>query len=216
MSEQRHRPPNPSEPIASFVSTLSFEEIPEDAVRLAERCFVDTVGVTLAGAQTGAGAAAAAIADPGETTVLGRDEAASMSDAALANGTAGHGLDFDDVSWGMDGHPSVALVAPALAVGERLDATGRELVTAFVAGFETECAIAAPISPSHYGRGWHPFSSRPSSLFATPGGRSVESADPRWRRRRGRVEIRSRDSVEPFGTEKNSGTAALGSDQANN
>jgi 2-methylcitrate dehydratase PrpD len=158
MSEQRHRPPNPSEPIATFVSTLSFEEIPEPAVRLAERCFADTAGVTLAGAQVGAGAAAAAIADPGETTVLGREETAAMTDAALANGTAGHGLDFDDVSWGMDGHPSVALVAPALAVGERLDATGRELLTAFVAGFETECAIAAPISPSHYERGWHPTS----------------------------------------------------------
>lgn len=156
MAERYRRRSDPTGEIASFVAELSFGDVPERVVRLAERCFVDTVGVTLAGAQAGAGRTAAAIAEPGETTLIGRDGTASLSSALLANGTAGHGLDFDDVSWGMDGHPSVTLVAPALAVGERTDATGRGLLTAFVAGFETECAIAAPISPGHYERGWHP------------------------------------------------------------
>jgi 2-methylcitrate dehydratase PrpD len=91
----------------------------------------------------------------GGTTLLGREGTAPRSAALLANGTAGHGLDYDDVSWGMDGHPSVTLVAPALAVGEAVDATGRELLTAFVAGFETECFLASAISPGHYERGWH-------------------------------------------------------------
>ncbi|WP_276259090.1 MmgE/PrpD family protein [Haloglomus litoreum] len=148
----------PSAALASFLTELQYAALPDRAVRLAERCFVDTVGVTLAGAQEGAGAAAHALAradGSGPATLLGREGTAPRSAALLANGTAGHGLDFDDVSWGMDGHPSVTLVAPALAVGETVDATGRELLTAFVAGFETECHLASAISPGHYERGWH-------------------------------------------------------------
>lgn len=148
----------PSAVLASFLTDLEYEAIPDRAVRLAERCFVDTVGVTLAGAGEGAGAAAHALAraeGTGETTLLGGEGTAPRSAALLANGTAGHGLDFDDVSWGMDGHPSVTLVPPALAVGEAVDATGEELLAAFVAGFETECYLASAISPAHYERGWH-------------------------------------------------------------
>lgn len=148
--------PTPSARLADFVSELMIDDIPAEAVREAERCFVDTVGVTLAGAAEGAGATAARIATTeGSTTVLGRNQTAPITDAVLVNGTAGHGLDFDDVCWGMDGHPSVTLVAPALAIGERIDATGQDLLAAFVAGFETECYLSGPISPGHYERGWH-------------------------------------------------------------
>ena len=165
------REPPDSAALGAFISELAFENVPDAAVRLAERCFVDTVGVTLAGAMEGAGATAAAIAEGGSTTLFGRKNTATLADAALVNGTAGHGLDFDDVSWGMDGHPSVTLVAPALTVGERVDATGRELLTAFVAGFETECALAAPISPGHYERGWHP-----TATFGTFGAAAVTAS----------------------------------------
>lgn len=166
---QRERPDSAA--LGTFVSELTFEDVPDDAVRLAERCFVDTVGVTLAGTVEGAGAATARIAEDGSTTLLGRDGAATLADGALVNGTAGHGLDFDDVSWGMDGHPSVTLVAPALAVGERVDASGSELLTAFVAGFETECALAAPITPGHYERGWHA-----TATFGTFGAAAVTAS----------------------------------------
>jgi 2-methylcitrate dehydratase PrpD len=47
------------------------------------------------------------------------------------------------------------MVAPLLAVGERERASGRELLTAYVVGFETQAYLAAPISPGHYERGWH-------------------------------------------------------------
>lgn len=165
------REPPVSAALGAFISDLTFEDVPDAAVRLAERCFIDTVGVTIAGATEGAGATVAAIAEEGSTTLLGRGDTATLADAALVNGTAGHGLDFDDVSWGMDGHPSVTLAAPALAVGERVDATGRELITAFIVGFETECALAAPISPGHYQRGWHP-----TATFGTFGAAAVTAS----------------------------------------
>jgi len=148
----------PSARLGQFVAGLSAASIPDRVRRLAERCFLDTVGVTLAGAGTGAGRQAIRFAEAGgegTTTIPGVASRVTEGAALLAMGTAGHGLDYDDVSWGMDGHPSVTLVAPALVVGEAQDATGEQLMTAFIAGFETECYLASAISPGHYERGWH-------------------------------------------------------------
>jgi 2-methylcitrate dehydratase PrpD len=144
--------------LATFVGSLSDEDVPEEGLRLAERAILDTVGVTLAGADAEAGAAAAAATsdERGATTVVGRDERLPLSDAVFANATAGHALDFDDVALAaMDGHPSVPMVAPLLAVGEREGASGRDLLTAFVAGFEAQHYLSSPITPGHYEGGWH-------------------------------------------------------------
>ena len=156
----QHAHEAPAAEIASFVSSLTYEDVPMDAVQIAERCFVDTVGVTLAGASEGAGETAAtamraAGEDDGPASILGRGTSAPATGAAFVNGTAGHGLDFDDVSDGVNGHPSVTLVAPCLAVGEAVGASGQAVLAAFVAGFETECYLTAPISPDHYAAGWH-------------------------------------------------------------
>lgn len=149
-----------SEELASFVADLSYEEVPDDARRLAERCFVDTVGVTYAGMTTGAGAIAGealgAVAGDGPVSLLGTGQQCSLLEGVFINGTASHGLDFDDVSDGVNGHPSVALVPPLLAVGEKLSASGADLLTGFVAGFEVECHIAQAVRPGHYEAGWHP------------------------------------------------------------
>jgi 2-methylcitrate dehydratase PrpD len=148
--------------LAAFVAGLEYESIPEDARRLAERCFVDTAGVSYAGMTTGAGEKAVEALQPvagdGPVSLLGTDEDISLLEGTFLNGTASHGLDFDDVSDGTNGHPSVTLVPPLLAVGEAEGASGEELLTGFVAGFETECYLAQPIRPGHYEAGWHPTS----------------------------------------------------------
>lgn len=146
-----------TETLGRFVSSLTVEDIPDEALRVAERAIVDTVGVTLAGAGDDATACATgATAGSGETTVLGRNERAALSDAVFINGTAGHALDFDDVALpAMDGHPSVPMVSPLLAVAERDGAKGRDVLTAYVAGFETQNYLSRPLSPGHYEGGWH-------------------------------------------------------------
>ncbi len=166
---------SPEQRIADFVATLTYTDLPSDAVATSERAFIDTVGVTLAGSRTDAGAATSQFAttlnqSTDGSTLIGRDHSASLSSAVLANGTAGHALDYDDLSWGMDGHPSVPLVAPILGVGELVDATGAEAITAYVAGFETMCFIADPISPTHYQLGWHP-----TATFGTFGATAAAS-----------------------------------------
>lgn len=153
------REPIPSADLAQFITNLSFADLDDGLVRRAERCFVDTVGVTLAGAVESSTRKARIVAgtrsDEGEATVVGIDVRAPLSVATFISGTAAHALDFDDVSWAMDGHPSAPLVIPILGTAEVSDVTGEEALTAYVAGFETECYLAAPVSPSHYERGWH-------------------------------------------------------------
>lgn len=151
---------SPETKLGSFVATLQYDDIPDDVVQTVLRAFTDTAGVILAGSAEGAGAVAfenagldPATASPPER--FGVDGVGSPAETALRVGTASHALDYDDLSWGMDGHPSVVLVPPLLAVAPEVSPTGRDLVTAYVAGFEVACAVAQPISPDHYEAGWH-------------------------------------------------------------
>ncbi|WP_136602794.1 MmgE/PrpD family protein [Salinigranum halophilum] len=163
----------PSLELAQFVSSLSYEDLPPDAVHLAERCFVDTVGVGIAGATAAAGEVAAetiaAAYGSGPASLFGRTGSAPVAEAAFVNGTAAHALDYDDVSNGMDGHPSTTMVGPIIAAAEAYDATGRELLTAYVAGFETQCYIARPNLRDRTGVGLHPVGWHPTAIFGTFG-----------------------------------------------
>lgn len=157
MGTQSTRKPVASE-LAEFVSNLTTEAVPREGIQLAERIFVDTTGVTLAGAISEAAEAAAGTVVPDDSSgvrLLGRDTDASVTNAAFVNGTAAHALDFDDVSSGMQGHPSTTMVPALLAVGEAESASGIDVLAAFVAGFETQCHLSPVINPEHYEAGWH-------------------------------------------------------------
>ena len=150
----------PETELSEFAATLTYDEVPEDARATVRRAYLDTAGVTLAGAVEGAGEAAFETldgrADAGDVAaVLGLTPSGSAAERALRTGTASHALDYDDLSWAMDGHPSVTLVPPLFALAGEREASGEALVTAYAAGFEVECALAEPISPDHYEAGWH-------------------------------------------------------------
>ncbi len=146
--------------IAQRINALRYEDIPSAALDWTASAFIDTVGVTLAGIKedgprillTVPGVAAA----PGPALILGTNCRTSVTDAALVNGVAAHALDYDDVAGSMGGHPSAMLVPALLPLAEMLGSSGRELVTAYVAGFETACRIARGVHHHHYDKGWHP------------------------------------------------------------
>ena len=92
-------------------------------------------------------------------------------EAAWINGTAGRALDYDDVA--LRGHPSTVLVPAILPEGETLHASGRDMLAAYVAGYET-CAELAWCDPGHHHRkGWHP-----TGIFG-PIGAAAACASPR-------------------------------------
>jgi 2-methylcitrate dehydratase PrpD len=146
--------------VAEFVACTPSGDIPAEAREQARRAFLDTLGVTLAGSREDAARIAAEIAceqdGSEEASLLGHGFRAPASEAALVNGTSAHALDFDDVSMSMRGHPSVPLVPAVLAVGEKLESNGRDVIDAFVLGFEVECKFGRLIGRPHYELGWHP------------------------------------------------------------
>jgi len=131
---------------------------PSAARAIAARAFLDTVGVALAGAcEPAARSVQQVIAGDGggPCTVLGTALSGSAANAALANGTAAHALDFDDMCFVSLAHPSAPLVPAALAAAEVRGGTGAALLDAYVVGFEIEGRLGRAMNPRHYRRGWH-------------------------------------------------------------
>jgi 2-methylcitrate dehydratase PrpD len=157
---------NVTERLARFLAET--ESAPDEALEAARRAVLDTLGVAIAGSREESARIAAALAvERGgreEATLLGRDERLPAPAAAFVNGVAGHALDFDDVSAPMRGHPSVVLLPAVLALGEASGSSGRDLLTAFVLGFEVQAKLGRAIGERHYERGWHA-----TSTFGTIG-----------------------------------------------
>ncbi len=131
---------------------------PGAARAAAARAVLDTIGVTLAGAAEPAARIVQRVVaqdGAGPCGVLGTSLRASAANAALANGTAAHALDYDDMCFVSLAHPSAPLVAAALAAAEVAGAAGRALLDAYVVGFELEGRLGRAMNPRHYQRGWH-------------------------------------------------------------
>jgi 2-methylcitrate dehydratase PrpD len=146
--------------VIDFVVKTRLEDIPAAGLAQARIGILDCVGVGLAGARQPAGAISAEWARKAgsapQATVWGQGFKTSAHDAALVNGTAAHALDYDDVTWGLIGHPSVSLVPAVFALGEQVNASGRDVLLAYAVGFEVMAKIGRTTQPAHsLEGGWH-------------------------------------------------------------
>ncbi len=139
---------------------VRYETLSEEARALARQCILDYIACTLPGAaEPLTGMVFAELEDQGgrETaTVIGHAKKLPALSAALVNGSASHALDFDDVNLAMPGHPSVAILPALLALAEERGSSGKDVIAAFVAGYELECRFGSTLKPGHYdGLGFH-------------------------------------------------------------
>jgi len=146
-----------TETTAKWVVSTSYEDIPPDAIRVANESCFDLLGVILAGsAQPVGDIIQQYVSDLGgvpEATVLSYGTKTSLPNAALANGTMGHALDYDD--FGGFGHPTVAIFPALLALGEHIGATGRNLLEAYVIGCELGLALQHTTKYNQMQKGFH-------------------------------------------------------------
>jgi len=142
--------------LAEFVSGLSFDDIPTDAHPIVGRGFADCIAVMLLGRGEDAVVRLRPIAlgVHGPATILFNQGRSSVEMAGLVNGTAAQAVDFDDAT--LEGHPSAVLVPVALAVGEEIEANGRDLLTAYVAGYEIWAELLRRDADKYHARGFHP------------------------------------------------------------
>lgn len=139
--------------------SIETDALPPDVREIARQCVLDWIGVTLGGSGDHLTHILLdeAVSEGGKpaATILGHAVRVTASQAALVNGSSSHVLDYDDVNLSLNGHPSAAILPALLPLAESRRAGGKELVEAFVAGYEIACRAGLLVAPGHYARGYH-------------------------------------------------------------
>ncbi len=158
------QPVPPSAPVeatrilAGFAVDLRWEHMPSKVVQEAKRALVDCLGVAYAGSRDPVAEKTlkvyAARGGKAEAHLVGHDRKLDLLSATLLNGIAMHALDFDDTHADFFYHGTVPVAPAVWALGETLHCTGRELLTAFVVGWEVGARIARAVYPALYLKGW--------------------------------------------------------------
>jgi 2-methylcitrate dehydratase PrpD len=148
--------------IVQFAGALRHDALPEEVRHYARRHLLDTVGVMIAGAPgtiaTQAETVIANVRPAGKIPVPGRTRRADLLDAAFLGGTAAHGIELDDGYRHGSAHCGCVIVPAVLSVGYERNASGRALIEAMVAGYETNICLARACAPDLRQRGFHPTS----------------------------------------------------------
>ena len=147
--------------IAEYLAAASLEAFPPEAVQAAKGAIIDCLACMLAGSQEPlADVLCDYVQAEGGTpsaSVVGRGFKTSTPYAALVNGAMGHALDYDDITEVTKTHPTAVLLPASLALAEERRASGRELLLAYMVGFEVACSVGAGLSPEYFDAlGWHP------------------------------------------------------------
>jgi 2-methylcitrate dehydratase PrpD len=151
---------NLTERMADFVFKTKFEDISRDVIEKAKLYFLDVLGTLLAGAgiQGEAGKIICHyvqhLGGKPDARVVKAGFKTSPPLAALANGVMANALDYDDVDWPSKAHPSAVIFPTVLALGEALNHSGKDVLTAYILGVEVITKIGLGVSPVHYDRGW--------------------------------------------------------------
>ena len=155
----RERPGQYTATLARFASELTCEDIPERTRELTKDLLLDALACALAG-HAGEDTAkvtrfAGALGESQESGIIGGARS-SLAGATLLNGFLITSVSMCDVYRPTATHFQPVIVSPALGVAERDDASGRDLLVALVAGFETAARIAAGVDYAAFRkRGWH-------------------------------------------------------------
>jgi 2-methylcitrate dehydratase PrpD len=147
-----------SQSLAAFIDGCSFDSLPADVVELAKHCLLDWLGSAIRGSvepparmfnevarKEGGNPRATALPDFWKTSALW---------AAQINGAASHTVEMDDLHPTSVLHPAAPIISAAVAVAECVDASGRELIEAIVAGYEIGIRAGEAVGRTHYNL-WH-------------------------------------------------------------
>ena len=153
--------------VTAFVLETGYEGIPSDVIELGKKSMLDGLGLALSGSVAETGVILKKYLEhqglSGQTTVIGTGLRVQERFAAFANGVGVHADDYDDTQlavqkdrvYGLLTHPTAPCLPAALAVSERHDQSGRELILAYNLGLEVETKISEAMSPRHYQHGFH-------------------------------------------------------------
>ena len=146
--------------LAGYCSRIKFNDLSDEVIDCVKYRFLDWISVACRGS----------IEDPSQTVygfiremekgqgvIVGTREKAPYLYSALANGTASHSIEMDDVDNESSLHPGVVVFPAALATGEMAEASGKRFILAVVLGYEVMVRLGTALGPENsYKRGFHP------------------------------------------------------------
>ncbi len=171
--------PTPTRTLAQYASQLRYEDLPDPVIEQVKRCVLDNVGCTLFASTLPWSKIMVSLVDhlgeKPEATIWGHPSKTSCANAALVNGTAGHGFELDDFHIAAVYHPGPVSVIPALAIAEHMEGCdGRRFITAIVAACEVGIRIGVAAGPRHFLRGFHPTGHIGAFTAAVAAGKMLE------------------------------------------
>lgn len=135
-----------TEQLSEYIAGLRYEDLPPAVVEQAKIAIRDAMGVALYSANlpwtTIVAEFAGESSAPGPATLWGRPGSLSAPGAAMINGTAAHGIEMDDRSAALDLHAGAPTIPAAIATAQYSGASGQELITSVVAGYEVAYRVA--------------------------------------------------------------------------
>ena len=136
--------------LSKFVKETTFEKLPKKDIDRMKMIILETIGCIVLGSQNTTGKtlrkAIETLGGNGKATVFGTHLKTSPQNAALINGSMGHHYEYDDgISPAMGLHAGIAITPAAMATGETIGASGKELICAMIIGYEIACRIGRAI-----------------------------------------------------------------------
>src|SRR5690606_154075 len=130
----------PTTQLCAFLANLKYDDIPPEVIARVQDLLIDHFGASLHSVPLPWTQAVQRHAESrggvAESTVYGNAAKLDRTSAALVNGTAAHGIELDDTHNASFSHPGAVVIPAALAVAEAIGASGRDFLTAVVAGYE--------------------------------------------------------------------------------
>lgn len=143
--------------IVDFILDTRFEDIPAEAVQNAKGRVLDSIGVSFPGWKEPHGKVLTEyIEDVGgnpQASIIQYGKKVDAVNAAFINGTLMHAIDYDDHF--ILSHSTVCILPAALAVAEKVGATGEETLAAYIIGNEVYTKIQQVTTTEPWYRGFH-------------------------------------------------------------
>lgn len=146
--------------LVDHIRAIRYEALPKEAVEIAKQVTLDGLAVTLAGSTEPLGVGrisidyVKAMGGAPQASVVAGGFKTSITNAAYANGTMAHALDFDN-TWYPLNHPTSPTLPAILAVAEQRRLPGRKVIEAIVAAFETQGRLRLAATGMETGSGFH-------------------------------------------------------------
>lgn len=148
-----------SQQLAEFAAGLDYDNIPQHIRECAKFHILDVVGTALAATHFDFAKHALAgllgIAEGGRNSVIGMGMKLPLRDAVLLNGILAHGLDYDDTHPEAIVHPTCSTFPCALGLAEHIDASGRDLLTAYILGVDVATRVGVAARGHMHTAGFH-------------------------------------------------------------